>query len=128
MMQNDENSAYRADTGQMTGKSRNYYGFGIAAAKKIKVCSRCGAVSPASERYCSECGCALPDKNLYELSVEGKPRCRSCGAVLSRDGNYCPACGKPRDSTPRDRTPHDSTPHDGTLHDSTPHCGVNGIK
>ena len=72
-----------------------HYGFGVAAAKKIKVCSECGALCKSSESFCTECGRGLPKKNLYQQSVEGKPRCLHCGSLLGNAKNYCPVCGAP---------------------------------
>lgn len=70
-----------------------HYGFGVAAAKKIKVCSECGALCKANESFCTECGRGLPEKNLYQQSVEGKLRCLHCGSLLGNAKNYCPVCG-----------------------------------
>ncbi len=72
-----------------------YYGFGVAAAKKVKVCTDCGALCGAQECFCTECGARLPEKNLYQQSIKGKPRCESCGSLLGKAKNYCPVCGAP---------------------------------
>lgn len=70
-----------------------YYGFGIAAAKKIKVCSVCGTACGSEEGFCRECGARLPEKNLYQQSVEGKPRCPRCNSVYAHGNHYCSLCG-----------------------------------
>lgn len=74
--------------------AREYYGFGIAAVKRIKVCAECGVVCGAAESICAECGAKLPDRNLYEQSVEGKPRCKYCGTVITQEDQFCPYCGR----------------------------------
>ncbi len=76
-------------------RARLYYGFGALPAKLIKVCSECGALCKASESFCTECGARLPEKNLYQQSVEGKPRCLHCDSLLGNAKNYCPVCGAP---------------------------------
>lgn len=75
-------------------ETRQYYGFGVLSAKAIKVCGGCGSVCRADETFCTECGVRLPEKNLYEKSIEGVPKCPHCGAVLAGREKYCPNCGK----------------------------------
>ena len=74
-------------------ETRLHYGFGVIPASRIKVCSVCGASCRASENFCTECGAKLPEKNLYQQSVEGKPRCPHCGELIGNAENYCPVCG-----------------------------------
>lgn len=75
-------------------ENRMYYGFGVQSAKALKVCKSCGAVCASDMISCTECGERLPDKNLYEMSVENADRCRHCKAILTGSENFCPICGK----------------------------------
>ena len=75
-------------------ETRQYYGFGVLSAKGIKVCVVCGSVCKADETFCTECGARLPEKNLYEKSIEDVPKCPHCGAILAGREKYCPNCGK----------------------------------
>jgi len=75
-------------------QTRLFYGFGVLPAKRIKVCTVCGTICKANENFCTDCGAILPEKNLYELSVEDVKRCKHCGAILVDFEKFCPICGK----------------------------------
>ena len=75
-------------------ETRLYYGFGVNPAKAMKVCTECGSVCKAAENFCTECGERLPEKNLYELSIEDAVRCPHCGTILEGSEDFCPICGK----------------------------------
>lgn len=74
-------------------EARLYYGFGVLPAKAIKVCPDCKTVCRASESFCTSCGAKLPEKNLYDKSVEGAEKCPGCGAILVGSESFCPICG-----------------------------------
>lgn len=70
------------------------YGFGPDVMKEIKVCVRCGAVSPASYYTCDECKAVLPHNTLFQVYKSRHPSCGSCETVVPDGSRYCPACGK----------------------------------
>jgi len=70
------------------------YGFGPEIMKRIKVCPRCGAVSPASYHACNECKAVLPRNTLFQIYKSRHPSCGSCETVVPDGSRYCPACGK----------------------------------
>lgn len=75
-------------------ESMKVYGFGVKAAKRIKICPKCGASASAELHYCPSCGSRLPQVNLYEIVTKDKPHCPHCGVVLTGQERYCPRCGK----------------------------------
>lgn len=72
----------------------NLYGFGVKAARQIKICPKCGASASTALCYCPSCGSKLPQANLYEIVTKDKPHCPHCGVVLTGRERYCPRCGK----------------------------------
>lgn len=75
-------------------EARTYYGFGVRAARTVKICTECGAVCGADNVCCTSCGKPLPKKNLYEQSVENVKKCNCCEAILIGEESFCPHCGR----------------------------------
>lgn len=75
-------------------ESMEYYGFGIKAMEKFKVCSGCWALSPASDRFCKECGSCLPAENLYSLYRKSHRCCTKCETIIADTALFCPQCGE----------------------------------
>ena len=78
---------------QIRQESMEQYGFGPAAMKKVKVCTRCGQPSPVETQFCTECGYRLPDKTLYDIYKDKHKCCPNCDTVLADGMDYCPQCG-----------------------------------
>lgn len=93
VINNSDDLSRKRDLIRSRQKARQFYGFGVLPAKEIKVCSGCGTICMADENHCSNCGASLPQKNLYELSVEDAKRCQHCDAILLGNENFCPICG-----------------------------------
>jgi len=69
------------------------YGFGPEAMKQIKVCQKCGAMSPASKKLCVACKSILPSATLYQFYKSRHLFCNKCKTVVPNDTIYCPICG-----------------------------------
>lgn len=89
-----EDNGSKSNLTESRRKARLYYGFGVIPAKSIKVCSQCKTICKADENFCSDCGATLPEKNLYEFSVEDAKRCGYCNSILVGSEKFCPICGK----------------------------------
>lgn len=70
-----------------------HYGFGPEAMKKIKVCARCGTMSPASSHLCHECKAALSRNTLFQIYKSRHLFCKKCQTVVPDESKYCPSCG-----------------------------------
>jgi len=75
-------------------ESMEYYGFGIKAMESSKVCTQCGAMSPATDQFCKECGKRLPTENLYQVYKKRHKCCSDCETVIADTALYCPQCGR----------------------------------
>ena len=70
-----------------------YYGFGIKVMKQLKVCSYCGVMTNALNRFCKECGKPLPNDTLYQFYKKRHKCCSVCETVVCDAALYCPQCG-----------------------------------
>lgn len=75
-------------------KLMEYYGFGTAAMKRIKICKRCGMSALSDEKFCNSCGTRLPEETLYQQYKERNHYCTKCGTVVFSKKRFCPQCGK----------------------------------
>jgi len=78
---------------QIRREGMQQYGFGPDAMKKIKVCSRCGAVSPVFRHTCSKCSAPLSPHTLFQLYKSRHAFCKKCDTVVSEHTKFCPNCG-----------------------------------
>ena len=74
-------------------ESLAYYGFGIDAMKKWKVCVHCFAMNASENYFCTECGTRLPSENLFTVYKSRHLYCPTCETVVSDSAQYCPQCG-----------------------------------
>lgn len=80
-------------------ENMEHFGFGPISMKKQKVCSHCGYLSNADQRFCEECGHRLPRYTLFQTYQHMHTVCTHCDTVLSKNMLFCPKCGtqvKPR--------------------------------
>lgn len=63
------------------------------SSKSVKLCQKCGTLSPKKMKFCPECGTRLPDETLYEQNVAARPSCPLCGAFVEPGTKFCPECG-----------------------------------
>lgn len=71
-----------------------YYGFGPAVMKKLKVCGYCGTMAQSNQHFCNECGRRLPKTTLYHRYQEKHRCCPKCKVVLADNMQFCPQCGE----------------------------------
>ena len=74
-------------------ESMDHFGFGPRAMARIKVCTRCGTMSPSDRRFCRACGKRLPRDTLFQLYKSRHKSCPACETVVATAARYCPQCG-----------------------------------
>lgn len=56
------------------------------------VCSSCGAVIPAGNKFCNSCGAPAPEAGP---AASAETVCTNCGAVVPAGNKFCNSCGTP---------------------------------
>lgn len=65
----------------------------LAAARELKRCPVCGAISLKEARYCAACGRKLPEEAPRPEPVTAGEYCPNCGAAFEGGEARCPVCG-----------------------------------
>lgn len=70
------------------------YGMGPYAMKKIKVCPKCGQITPSRSLICPACKKTLIGRTLFDRYKAMHHCCSFCDIPLAKDAMYCPHCGR----------------------------------
>lgn len=84
----EENARKAEYSGVFGNLERSMQNYATQVGKNTKICTSCGEVAKADEKFCPKCGAKLPERTVAEGAV-----CPNCGKQNNIGMKFCSECG-----------------------------------